>query len=79
MTSDLKGPLLEASESGFRYIITFNCVFSTWSEVGFLRNKTSEEVLFMIKTFMANARSETGSWLTTLLTDNGNEYVNQRM
>jgi hypothetical protein len=78
ITSDLKGPLLEASDSGFRYIITFNCAYSTWCSVGFLQNKTSEQVLYMIKSFMANARSETGQWLTTLLTDNGTEYVNQK-
>ena len=31
ISSDLKGPILTPSKGGYRYYITFNCLYSKWS------------------------------------------------
>jgi hypothetical protein len=79
ITSDLKGPLLESSQDGYKYMITFNCGYSTWCAIDFLRSKSAQEVLDATKKFISTATSETNKQVKTLLTDNGSEYVNQHM
>jgi IS30 family transposase len=79
ISSDLKGPLLETSEEGYKYFITFNCQYSTWCGVDLLRGKTGSEVLSAVKRFFIIARSETKKEIRTFLTDNGSEYDNQAM
>ena len=79
VSSDLKGPLLESSKEGYRYYITFNCLFSKWCWISFLRHKSSAEVLEATKRFIADVKADTGQRLAILLTDNGAEYVNQDM
>ena len=79
VSSDLKGPILVPSKEGHRYYITFNCLFSKWCWISFLKQKTSEAVLEATKRFITDAQSETGLRMTTFLTDNGSQYVNKDM
>jgi hypothetical protein len=78
VSSDLKGPILVPSKDGHRYYITFNCLYSTWCWITYLKEKTAEEVIEATKRFIADAQSETGNRLTTFLTDNGSEYVKRK-
>ena len=77
--SDIKGPFLVPSKEGFRYYISFNCLYSTWTQIKLLRTKAAEEVLEATKWFITNAQAETKQRLTTFLTDNGTEYVNRQL
>jgi hypothetical protein len=77
VSSDLKGPMLVPSKCGHRYYITFNCLYSKWCWITFLKRKSAEEVLDVTKRFIKDAESETKLRMTTLLTDNGSEYVNR--
>ena len=79
VSSDLKGPILVPGKGGHRYYITFNCLYSTWTWISFLKQKTSQEVLTTTQRFLTDAQAETGQRLETLLTDNGSEYVNREM
>ena len=77
--SDIKGPFLVPSKEGFRYYISFNCLYSTWTQIKLLRTKAAEEVLEATKWFITNAQAETKQRLATFLTDNGTEYVNRQL
>ncbi|RAN66238.1 GAG-pre-integrase domain-containing protein, partial [Bacillus sp. SRB_8] len=37
VSSDIKGPILEPSKEGFRYYISFNCLYSTWTQIKLLK------------------------------------------
>ena len=78
VSSDLKGPFLVPSKEGYRYFITFNYQFSTWTWIKFLKHKSAEEVLNAIKTFITDAQAETKLRLRIFQTDNGSEYVNSQ-
>jgi transposase InsO family protein len=41
--------------------------------------KTADAVLTATKRFITDVQAETGQRMTTLLTDNGGEYVNEQM
>jgi hypothetical protein len=71
VSSDLKGPLQIDSSQGFRYFITFNCLYSKWTWVTFLKQKTANAVLEATKLFISDAQVETNQRMITLLTDNG--------
>jgi hypothetical protein len=79
ISSDLKGPLQIEGSQGHRYFITFNCLYSKWTWVTFLKQKTADAVLEATKLFITDAQAETHQRMTTLLTDNGSEYVNEQM
>ena len=78
VSSDLKGPLLSTSQ-GYQYYITFNCLFSKWCWVTFLKTKSPEEVKESLARFLTDAKAETKERMNILLTDNGGEYVNKEM
>ena len=73
ISSDIKGPFLVSSREGFRYYITFNCLYSTWTDIGLLKHKSAEEVLNATKVFITNSQAETKLRVTTILTGNGSE------
>lgn len=79
ISSDIKGPFAQPSPEGFRYYITFNCLYSTWTWVTLLKTKSSEEVFDAIQRYITDAQAETKNRATTLLTDGGGEYVNRLM
>ena len=79
VSSDLKGPFLIPSSENFRYYITFNCLYSTWTWVSFLKSKSAEEVINAFQRFVADAQADTHERLAILLTDGGKEYVNELM
>jgi len=79
ISSDLKGPMLVPSKDGYKYYITFNCLFSKWCWITFLKQKSGDEVLDAMKRFVIDAQSETHLRMKTFLSDNGSEYVNTQM
>ena len=78
VSSDIKGPLLATSE-GYQYYITYNCLYSKWCWVTFLKTKSPEEVKESMQRFFTDSKAETKQRLNTLLTDNGGEYVNKNI
>jgi hypothetical protein len=71
--------MLVPSKDGYRYYIIFNCLFSKWCWITFLKQKTVEAVLDAKRRFITDAQSETGLRMSTFLTDNGSEYYNRDM
>ena len=79
VSSDIKGPFLTPCKEVYRYYITFNCHYTTWSWAAFLKHKSADEFLNATKIFLTNSQSETRQRMALFLTDNGSEYVNGHM
>jgi hypothetical protein len=47
------------------FLLIFNCLYSRWCWVSFLKQKTAEEVLQATQRFITDAQSETGNRMTT--------------
>jgi hypothetical protein len=77
IVSDVCGPL-ETSLSSHRYFVTFVDVYSRFVTVSPLRNKSGESVFQAFKEYAMRLFNRTGRHVTTLHTDNGGEFKNQR-
>ena len=75
--SDLCGPMEENSLGGSKYFLTFVDDFTHKVFVYFLRNKS--EVHDVFQEFKNMVENQTGNRIKTLRTDNGTEYVNNRL
>ena len=75
--SDLCGPLLYASFSGFKYSLTFIDDYSRRTWVYFLKHKT--KVLNMFLAYKALVEKQYDHQILKLRSDNGGEYVNNKL
>ena len=74
--SDLCGPLLVVSFSGYKYFLTFIDDFSICTWVYFLKLKS--EVFNMFLAFKAFIEKQSGHQVLKLRSDNSGEYVNNK-
>ncbi|OUC43869.1 integrase core domain protein [Trichinella nativa] len=75
--SDRCGPMLTATPSDHRYMMTLIDDYSRFTVVYLL--KTKDEAVDRIKDYVATLHTKFGRNPVTLRTDNGREYVNQRL
>ncbi|KRY11615.1 Retrovirus-related Pol polyprotein from transposon TNT 1-94 [Trichinella patagoniensis] len=75
--SDICGPMPTATPSDHRYMMTFIDDYSRFTVVYLL--KTKDEAVDRIKYYVATLHTKFGRNPVTLRTDNGREYVNQRL
>ncbi|KRZ71003.1 Retrovirus-related Pol polyprotein from transposon TNT 1-94 [Trichinella papuae] len=75
--SDICGPMPTATPSDHRYIMTLIDDYSRFTVVYLL--KTKDEAVDRIKDYVATLHTRFGRNPVTLRTDNGREYVNQRL
>lgn len=75
--SDVCGPIETASFAGYKYFLTFIDDKSRNTFVYFLRNKS--EVFSKLVEFKTLVEKQTGKKLKAIRTDNGTEYVNERV
>ncbi|KRX50952.1 Retrovirus-related Pol polyprotein from transposon TNT 1-94 [Trichinella murrelli] len=75
--SDRCGPMPTATPSDHRYMMTFIDDYSRFTVVYLL--KTKDEAVDRIKDYVATLHTKFGRNPVTLRTDNGREYVNQRL
>ena len=74
--SDLCGPLLAFSFSGFKYFLTFIDDYSRRTWVYFLKLKS--EVFDMFLAYKALVEKRSGQHIRKLRSDNGGEHVNNK-
>ena len=75
--SDVCGPMSTPSVGGARYFLTFTDDYTRYSSVYFLRSKT--EVPENFAEYEALVENQTGHKIKALWSDNGTEYVNERL
>ncbi|XP_003381516.1 putative copia protein [Trichinella spiralis] len=75
--SDICGPMITATPSDHRYMMTFIDDYYRFTVVHLL--KTKDEAVDRIKDYVATLHTKFGRNPVTLRTDNGREYVNQRL
>lgn len=75
--SDLCGPMEQRSIDGSRYFLTFIDDYSRYLYIYMLEHK--DQVPETFKEFKDMAERQTGEKIKVLRTDNGKEYVNQRL
>jgi len=75
--SDLGGPMSEPSRGGALYFGTFTDDFSRWTDVVFLQKKS--DLLSEYKKWLTKAQLHTGTKINILRSDNGGEYVSNRI
>lgn len=75
--TDLMGPMEKTSIGGSRYVLTFIDDFSKKTFVCFLKSKS--EVYENFVEFKQLVENETGKKIKTLRSDNGTEFVNNKM
>ncbi|KRY42280.1 Copia protein [Trichinella spiralis] len=75
--SDICGPMITATPSDDRYMMTFIDDYYRFTVVHLL--KTKDEAVDRIKDYVATLHTKFGRNPVTLRTDNGREYVNQRL
>jgi len=75
--SDVCGPMSTPSVGGARYFLAFTDDYTRHSSVDFLRSKT--EVPEKFAEYKALVENQTGHKIKALRSDNGTEYVNERL
>lgn len=70
--SDLIGPIHPATNSGYKYILTFIDDFTRYNHIYLLKNKS--DVFVKFKQYKALIENQTGSKIVKLKTDRGGEY-----
>ena len=75
--SDVCGPMNVPSVGGARYFLTFTDDYTRHSSVYFLRSKS--EVPEKFAEYKALVENQTGHRIKVLRSDNGTEYVNERL
>ena len=58
ISSDIKEPFSVPSREGYRYYITFNCLYSTWTGIALIKHKSADEVLNATQEFITKSQAE---------------------
>jgi transposase InsO family protein len=75
--TDICGPMRIMSAGGAYYVLTFLDDFSRKSDVYLLKNKS--EVFEKFRMYKSRVERETGRQIKVLRSDNGSEYINNKM
>lgn len=77
MCPDVLGPILLASKSDYRYIVTFIAMRSRFATIYLLRNIS--DVLSTFMRYYHDIKPECGVEVKVLRSDNGGEYQNAKL